>query len=157
MKRVPKFPMPGIYILPVSIIIISGRYEALEQAELTVKNISEAAFMISLPEDIAGIPPTGIGLFLISKNALRQCQFISLLSDFIVSHGTGIIYCQRLNHRFSFHGKWLGLKEGGYLQSIDADSEGEEGKYLCLWKKEEIDEIAGENQNIIFGLLWDQR
>lgn len=40
-------------------------------------------------------------------------------------------------------------KEGGFYSALDADSEGEEGKYY-VWKKKEIRDILGANAEVFF-------
>ena len=42
----------------------------------------------------------------------------------------------------------LTSEEGGFYASLDADSEGEEGKFY-VWKQKELDQILGKEANLI--------
>jgi len=55
-------------------------------------------------------------------------------------------YKRVIEETLEFIERELTNPEGGFYSSIDADSEGEEGKFYC-WMKKDVDELLGENSS----------
>ncbi|MBI5145855.1 MAG: thioredoxin domain-containing protein [Thaumarchaeota archaeon] len=62
-------------------------------------------------------------------------------------------YLEVIQKTLNFVLREMASPEGGFYSALDADSEGEEGKYY-VWKKKEIQEILGKNADI-FCLYYD--
>jgi uncharacterized protein len=58
------------------------------------------------------------------------------------------IYAQAIQHVFKFLLTEMKATEGGFYSAIDADSEGEEGKFYT-WSKAEFDDVLGEDASIL--------
>lgn len=63
------------------------------------------------------------------------------------------IYRQTVFQTLEFTRRELLSPDNGFYSALDADSEGEEGKFY-VWKKEEIDEILGEEASL-FSAFYD--
>lgn len=63
-------------------------------------------------------------------------------------------YLQVMTKTLDFVLRELTSNEGGFYSAMDADSEGEEGKYY-VWTKKEIEEILGKQDADIFCLYYD--
>src|SRR5688572_3019375 len=55
---------------------------------------------------------------------------------------------------FTFIQREMTSPEGGFFSTLDADSEGEEGKFY-VWSRSEILQILGERNGEIFSALYD--
>lgn len=54
------------------------------------------------------------------------------------------LYADTIHHTMDFVERELMSEEGGFFSALDADSEGEEGKYY-MWDKEQIESVLGED------------
>ena len=64
-----------------------------------------------------------------------------------------LFYLSVITKTLNFVLREMTSDEGGFYSSIDADSEGEEGKYY-VWSKNEIQEILGNDADV-FCLFYD--
>ena len=80
------------------------------------------------------------------KMLYDNALFISTLTEAYQITGEKL-YADTVRKTFDFLlGKMLS-SENGFCSAIDADSEGEEGKYY-IWSKKEVDEALGEESNL---------
>lgn len=65
------------------------------------------------------------------------------------------LYKDIIDHTLSYTAREMTSKENAFYSSLDADSEGEEGKFY-VWSKNEIDSIVGDETNSkIFSAFYD--
>jgi len=76
-----------------------------------------------------------------------NAQLISLLSDAYMLTNSSV-YREKIYHVLNFIDRELSNGMGGYYSALDADTEGEEGKYYT-WKEKEIREVAGSDSEIL--------
>ena len=73
-------------------------------------------------------------------------QLLSLYSEGFRWSGDPL-YRHTIAHTIDWLGRELRAPEGAFFSALDADSEGEEGKFY-VWKKQEIDELLGEDAQL---------
>ncbi len=148
MRRVPKFPMPGIYTFLLHYSVFAGNTEAIDHVMLTVDKMTRGGIYDQLSGGIARYSTDRNWLVPhFEKMLYDNARFISLLSN-LYSITRNKNYREILYECNSFMENELGRKEGGYYASIDADTHNEEGKYYA-WDKTEIDVIADDHSDLI--------
>lgn len=149
LNRVPKFPMPSVYQFLFHYHHYSGNKIALAQALKTV----DAIIYGGIYDQIGG----GIARYStdkfwhvphFEKMLYDNAQFISLLSNaFMLTKKS--IYSEKIKETIQFLERELYNNKGGYYSSLDADSEGEEGKYY-IWTKQEVASVCDEDKELAF-------
>ncbi len=149
LNRVPKFPMPGLYLYLLTYSIFFNEPEALQHVELTVEKIIEGGIYDQLAGGISRYS-TDKYWFVphFEKMLYDNAQFIGLLS-LLYSYNKKPGLAHIIAETIDFLDQELSNQNGGYYSSLDADSEGEEGKFY-LWTANEIAEIAGKDRNLVF-------
>ena len=148
MNRVPKFPMPGLYRFLLLYAKMSNNKTALQHAELTAEKIIRGGIYDQLAGGISRYSTDRLWFAPhFEKMLYDNAQFVSLLSD-LISITKKPVYSIALNETINFLNSELRSPDGGYYSSLDADSEGEEGKFY-VWTEEEIKLLSGENQKLV--------
>lgn len=80
------------------------------------------------------------------KMLYDNAQLVSRYAEAYARTG-GLIYERIVEETLAFVKRELGAPEGGFYSALDADSEGEEGKYY-VWSSGEIDALLGDNADI---------
>ncbi len=149
MNRAPKFPMPSIYSFLLRYHFVSGNEQALRQTKTT---LDEMAF--------GGIYDQAGGGF----------ARYSTDSDWLVPHFEKMLYdnaqlvtvyseaynLTKLNRykevvyeTVGFIEREMTLNSGGFYSALDADSEGEEGKFY-VWSEDELKGIIDADEFALF-------
>jgi uncharacterized protein len=143
-KSAMKFAMPSIWVFLLQYYYFSGNKEALKAVEVTLSNMANGGIY----DQVGG----GFSRYAtdskwhaphFEKMLYDNAQLVSLYSNaFQLTKNP--LYKKIVYDTLEFINRELLSPEGGFFSSLDADSEGEEGKYY-VWTKDEIDETLGED------------
>lgn len=146
-KGAPKFPMPGIYQYLLTYHFHTKHPSALEAVTTTLGKMSSGGiydhigggFARYSTDDIWKVPH-------FEKMLYDNGQLVSLYSNaYKVTQKE--LYRKVVYKTLEFIEGEMTDESGGFYSSLDADSEGEEGKYY-VWTKEEIDKLLGEKSEL---------
>jgi uncharacterized protein YyaL (SSP411 family) len=139
----PKFPMPNNYEFLLQYHHLTGNQEALSAVSVTLLNLADGGIYDQLgggfarySTDARWIVPhfekmlydNGqlVGLFSKAYRLTKNPKYLKIIDESIV-----------------FINRELSNEEGAFYSSLDADSEGKEGKFY-IWTKNEIDSIVND-------------
>ena len=161
-NRAPKFPLPNNYQFLLEYATLSGDEESLEFVSTTLDEMAKGGIY----DQIGG----GFSRYStdeewkaphFEKMLYDNAQLVSLYSEaFTATHNPR--YKKIVYETLEFIERELTNKTGGFYSALDADSEGEEGKFY-VWKKEELEavlteeefEITKEFYNVTSKGLWE--
>ncbi len=149
LNRVPKFPMPSVFQFLFHYHHHSGNKIALAQALKTTDVIINGGIYDQIGGGIARYSTDKFWhVPHFEKMLYDNAQFISLLSNaFMLTKKS--IYSEKIEETIQFLERELYNNEGGFYSSLDADSEGEEGKYY-VWTQQEIASVCGDDKELAF-------
>ncbi|MFT6210085.1 MAG: hypothetical protein ACJATE_000688 [Bacteroidia bacterium] len=143
-NRAPKFPLPNNYEFLL-------RYATLEQDEFMLKHVDLTLEKMAF----GGIyDQAGGGFARYSTDELWKAphfekmlydngQLVSLYSE-AYQATKNPLYKEIVDQTLEFIERELTSKEGAFYSALDADSEGEEGKFY-VWKKDELQTLLGDD------------
>ncbi len=144
LKGAPKFPMPNMYQFLLRYHLLSGDEQSLQAVNTTLTAIGYGGIndhvgggfaRYSTDEDWS-VPH-------FEKMLYDNGQLVSTYADaYRVTRNP--LYLNIIKQTLNFIEREMTSPEGGFYSSLDADSEGEEGKFY-VWQKSELDSIIGEN------------
>ncbi|CAN5756684.1 thioredoxin domain-containing protein [soil metagenome] len=147
MLPAPKFPMPVNYFFLLRYFALTGDQTALDQTTLTLREMAYGGLY-----DQAG---GGFARYSVDEEWLvphfekmlyDNGQLLSLYAEaFQVTQEP--LFKEVVYETVSFVERELLSKEGGFYSSLDADSEGEEGKFY-VFTQEEINELMGDEAGL---------
>jgi hypothetical protein len=146
-KGAPKFPMPNIYEFLLTHHFHTKDLKAIEAVKTTLDNIAnggiydhiDGGFARYSTDDIWKVPH-------FEKMLYDNGELISLYSNAYKVTGDEH-YKKVVYETLEFIEREMTDGSGGFYSSLDADSEGEEGKYY-VWSKVEIENLLGENSEL---------
>ena len=144
-NRAPKFPMPSIWRFLLRAYHISGSQPLLNQVNLTLHEMAWGGIYDQVGGGWARYSVDGEWLVPhFEKMLYDNGQLLSLYSEaFQVTRDP--LYREVVFQTVNWVRRELTNPEGGFYSSLDADSEGEEGKFY-VWTREELQEILGEEE-----------
>ena len=146
--RAPKFPLPiaSQYLLYYS--TLTQNEDALKAVKITLDKMSEGGIYDQVG---GGFSRYSTDKFWkvphFEKMLYDNSQLVSLYAS-AFQKTKNYAYKIVVEETLEFIERELTSKEGGFYSSLDADSEGEEGKFYT-WTKNEIQTIIGKNTDVI--------
>lgn len=141
----PKFPMPVIWEFLLQHHYLTGNKSSLAAVTTTLNNIARGGIYDHLAGGFARYS---------TDEQWRVPHFEKMLYDngqltTLYAHAyqvtTDSLYADVLRETLSFIRKEMTSPEGGFYSSINADSEGEEGKFYS-WTKSEIERLVDKKE-----------
>lgn len=147
LKGAPKFPMPANWLLLMRYQQLTKNQEARDQLESTLDAMAQGGIY----DQIGG----GFSRYSTDDEWLAP-HFEKMLYDngqlmSLYSEGYTVFKKQLYKKVVYQTAEWLEREmseNGGFYSALDADSEGEEGKFY-VWTKDEIDQALGEDADLI--------
>lgn len=148
MNRAPKFVMPSVWMLLLRCYYLSNDAALIDQINLTLKKID----MGGIHDQIGG----GFARYSVDgewfaphfeKMLYDNGQLMSLYAEAFAATGD-TEYRDVVESIFEWLSREMTHPDGGFYSALDADSEGEEGKYY-VWTKAELDQLLGEHAALI--------
>jgi uncharacterized protein len=145
-----KFPMPSIWEYLLQYYYLSKNTNALKAVETTLQNMAYGGIY----DQVGG----GFSRYATDAN-WHAPHFEKMLYDnaqlvSLYSHAFQLtknpLYKRIVYETIAFVKRELTSQDGGFYSSLDADSEGEEGKFY-VWSENEIKEILGSDAEIFSG------
>jgi uncharacterized protein YyaL (SSP411 family) len=144
LRGAPKFPNSAIYELIWRAGLRSGERRHFELIEHTMERISEGGIYDHLGGGFSRYSVDERWLVPhFEKMLYDNAQLLELLALTFARSGNPL-YRQRAAETIEWLRREMTTPGGGFSASLDADSEGEEGKFY-VWSKAEIDRTLGEN------------
>lgn len=140
--RAPKFPLPNNYQFLLRYAQFSKNEAALNQVLLTLNKMAFGGIYDHLGGGFARYSTDYLWKVPhFEKMLYDNAQLVSLYSEaFQATKNT--LYKKVVDETLHFVTHELTSPEGAFYSALDADSEGEEGKYY-VWKKEELKNLLG--------------
>ncbi|MFN5324856.1 MAG: thioredoxin domain-containing protein [Bacteroidota bacterium] len=145
--RAPKFPLPNNYIFLLRYATVFDDSQLAAQVRLTLKKMAFGGIYDQIGGGFARYSVDGIWKVPhFEKMLYDNAQLMSLYSEgFLKWKDT--LYRDVVYQTADFmEREWLS-PEGGFYSALDADSEGEEGRYY-VWNEKELRDILGTDWNL---------
>ena len=146
-KGAMKFPMPATWEYLLQYHYLSGNNDALKAVETTLDNMAKGGIYDQVGGGFSRYATDSLWHAPhFEKMLYDNGQLISLYSHAFQLTGNPV-YKRIIYETIEFVKRELTSPEGGFYASLDADSEGKEGKFY-VWTKNEIQNILGKDANL---------
>lgn len=147
-NRAPKFPMPVVYQFLLREGFINNNQESLEHVERTLNHMAWGGLYDQIGGGFTRYS-TDMDWFVphFEKMLYDNGQLVSLYSEaFQVNKSP--LYKQVVYQTIDWLEREMTSPEHGFYSALDADSEGEEGKFY-VWTTEEFESILGPDADLL--------
>jgi uncharacterized protein len=147
-KGAPKFPFPVAYQFLLHYHHLTSNSEALKVVETTLTKMADGGIYDQIGGGFSRYSTDShwkVPHF--EKMLYDNAQLVSLYSA-AYQQTKNPKYKRIVTETLNFIQREMTSKEGGFYSSLDADSEGEEGKFY-VWKKNELQKALGDKAGLI--------
>lgn len=150
----PKFPMPNNYEFLLNYYHFSKDAKTLEAVTTTLDNMANGGIYDHLGGGFARYS-TDDDWFAphFEKMLYDNGQLVSLYSE-AYQLTKDPLYKKVVEETLEYIKREMTHENGGFYSSLDADSEGKEGKFY-VWKKSEIDSLLGDDLAKVFNEFYE--
>ncbi len=139
----PKFPMPNNYEFLLKYHHLTGNQKALDAVKVTLDNLAKGGIYDHLGGGFARYSTDSEWIVPhFEKMLYDNAQLVSLFSE-AWKLTKNPAYKKVVEETLGFIKREMTSPEGGFYSSLDADSDGEEGKFY-VWTKAQIETILGD-------------
>ncbi len=140
----PKFPMPSNYQFLLKYYHLTGDQKSFEAVKITLDEIAKGGIYDHLGGGFARYSVDAKWLVPhFEKMLYDNGQLISLYANaYQVTKDP--FYKKIIEETLDFIAREMTSKEGAFFSSLDADTEGEEGKFY-VWTQQEVDSLLGKD------------
>src|SRR5262245_30711333 len=150
----PKFPQWSFFWLLWRGAIRYGHAPARQAVDVTLTNICQGGIYDHLGGGFARYSVDAHWLVPHFEKMLYDNALLMDLMCEVYREGGNQLYARRIDETTQWLLREMIADGGGFAASLDADSEGEEGKFY-VWSKAEIVEVLGEPDAAIFCAAYD--
>ncbi|UPT66233.1 MAG: thioredoxin domain-containing protein [Sphingobacteriales bacterium JAD_PAG50586_3] len=142
--RAPKFPLPNNYLFLLRYATLYKNENLLKHVNLTLTKMAYGGIYDQLGGGFARYSVDGFWKVPhFEKMLYDNAQLVSLYAEAYKATGI-VLYKEVVDDTLGFIERELTSPEGLFYSALDADSEGEEGKFY-VWKKEELTALLGND------------
>ena len=147
LDRFPKFPMPVIWRFLLRAQLQNPAPKLLEQLHLTLREMAWGGLYDQIGGGFARYSTDADWLVPhFEKMLYDQGQLLSLYAEAFQATGEAL-YREVVYGTVDFLQRELRSPEGGFYSSLDADSEGVEGKFY-VWTRKELQTVLGDEERL---------
>lgn len=148
MNKAPKFPMPSIWLFMLRYYAVSNNKDALQQVQLTLDQMAFGGIYDQIGGGFARYSVDGDWFAPhFEKMLYDNGQLLSLYAEaYNVTKKT--LYKEVVYETIEWLEREMLSPEGGFYAALDADSEGEEGRFY-VWKADEVEAIFGKEAELL--------
>jgi uncharacterized protein len=141
-NRAPKFPLPNNYLFLLRYAHLSGDESAMKHALLTLDKMAMGGIYDQIGGGFARYSTDMLWKVPhFEKMLYDNGQLVSLYSEAYQLTGNEY-YRSVVEETLAWVSREMTSEEGAFYSALDADSEGEEGKFY-VWKKTELESVLG--------------
>ncbi|MEM6846298.1 MAG: thioredoxin domain-containing protein [Bacteroidota bacterium] len=148
LNKAPKFPMPSQWLFLLRHHFLLEDQASLDHALLTLNRMAEGGIYDQIGGGFARYSVDGRWFAPhFEKMLYDNGQLLSLYAE-AFSLTKSDLYRQVLTNTVAFVKREMTSPDGGFYSALDADSEGEEGKYY-VWTYDELEQLLGDTTEML--------